>query len=90
MEEPIQMRIVERTITDSIDLAIQAMHRYYMLSDIEEPLIDANCNMLSRIIDYCEKNSIPFDNGPRVWLSEARKALKYPAVGEALLLDFCG
>lgn len=34
--------------------------------------------MLDRIIAFCRKNSIPFDNGLLVLLHEARKALREP------------
>lgn len=76
------MRILQK---DVIDLAIKAMkssleaeERYKELSEISEGMIDANCNMLSRIISFSERNGVPFDNGLRVLLNEARKALKTP------------
>ena len=76
MEVAKQMRSDAGSVEEQLDMLL----RLERLEDFEERLIDANCNLLTRIISYCEKNSIPFDNGLRVLLSEARKALKYPAV----------
>lgn len=68
--EDMEIRAIERTLKAEI--------RYYELTEIEERIVDANCNMLDRIIDYCRKNGIPFDNGLIVLLHEARKALRKP------------
>ncbi|MHB1908740.1 MAG: hypothetical protein ACYCQJ_07685 [Nitrososphaerales archaeon] len=62
------------------DLQIENLERLEELEKYNERLIDANSNLLSRIIDYCKKNSIPFDNGLVVLLHEARKALKNPEI----------
>lgn len=51
------------------------LKRLEKLEDFEEQLIDANCNMLDRIIVFCQKNSVPFDNTLLVLLHEARKTL---------------
>ncbi|MDG6904412.1 MAG: hypothetical protein JRN20_01350 [Nitrososphaerota archaeon] len=66
--------------TEGVDLTIENLKMLYELEDIEERVIDANCNLLSRIIDYCKKNSIPFDNALIVLMHEARKALKTPTL----------
>lgn len=60
---------------DLLELEIENVRKLEELEEIKERIIDANCNMLSRIISFCEKNSIPFDNGLRLLLSDARKVL---------------
>ena len=48
-----------------LESQLESLEKLYQLEEWKEKLIDANCNLLERIIAYCEKNSVPFDQGLR-------------------------